>query len=83
MSEYQIVDRAFHRNGNAVPFVAALVDDAENDDVKLVIMFEDEDYTAVFSLDRLLDDEDISAKTNSWSGSRFEFLRDLLWNEEN
>lgn len=77
---YEVIDKWYHPNGNAVPFVAAIIDDADEGDVKLVIMFEDEDYTAVFSLGKLQED-DIS-RTNSWPGSRYEFLRDVLWSDD-
>jgi len=57
----QIIDLDFHRNGVAGrPFKVALVDDANEGDVKLVIMFEEEGYTAVLSVDKLHEDEDIS-----------------------
>jgi hypothetical protein len=60
----------------------AIVDDAENDDTKLIIMFEDEGYTAVFSLDQIIDEEDISTLTNSWSAVKYEDrLRDELWGD--
>jgi len=81
MRDFEILDSAYHPNGGAVPFVVAIVDDADENDVKLVIMFEDEDYTAVLSLDRLEEDEDISDRSNGWSGRRYEFLRDILWSE--
>jgi hypothetical protein len=81
MRQYEILDSAYHSNGNAVPFVVAIVDDADENDVKLVIMFEDEDYTAVLSLDRLEEDEDISERTNGWNGRRYEVLRDDLWSD--
>jgi hypothetical protein len=45
-------------------------------------MFEDEDYTAVLSLDRLEEDEDISERSNGWNGRRYEVLRDILWSAE-
>ena len=63
--------------------VVAIVDDVDNDDTKLIIMFEDDGYTAVLSLDQLVDEEDISAKTNSWNSLRYErALRGELWDEE-
>lgn len=81
MRQYEILDSAYHSNGAAVPFVVAIVDDPDENDVKLVIMFEDDDYTAVLSLDRLEEDEDISERTNGWNGRRYETLRDVLWSE--
>lgn len=79
----QILDLDFHRNGVAGrPFKVALVDDANEGDVKLVIMFEEEGYTAVLSVDKLHEDEDISFGTNSWRGDEYETaLRSEMWEE--
>lgn len=79
----QIIDLAYHRNGVAGrPFKVALVDDANLGDVKLVIMFEEEGYTAVLSVDKLHEDEDISFGTNSWRGDEYETaLRSEMWEE--
>lgn len=79
----QILDLDFHRNGVAgKPFKVALVDDANEGDVKLVIMFEEEGYTAVLSVDKLHEDEDISFGTNSWRGDEYEAaLRSEMWEE--
>jgi hypothetical protein len=62
MSEIEILDSAFHSNGEGEPFTVALVDDTNDGKVKLVIMFEDEGYTAVLDLDTLIDEENISAR---------------------
>ena len=77
----QILDLDFHRNGVAgKPFKVALVDDANEGDVKLVIMFEEEGYTAVLSVDRLHEDEDITFASNSWRGDEYEgALRSEMW----
>ena len=79
----QIIDLAYHRNGvGGLPFKVALVDDANSGDVKLVIMFEQEGYTAVLSVDKLHEDEDISFGTNSWRGDQYEeALRSEMWEE--
>ena len=50
----EIVQKSYHPNGSNAPFVVAIVDDPLEGDTKLVIMFEDEEYTAVLSLDRLM-----------------------------
>jgi hypothetical protein len=82
MLNLQLVQRAYHSNGHAAPFVVAIVDDPEENDTKLVIMFEDDDYIAVLSLDQLIDEEEIG-QDNSWRGDRYEaLLRDHLWDEE-
>ena len=77
----QILDLAYHRNGvGGLPFQVALVDDPNCGDVKLVIMFEKEGYTAVLSVDKLHEDEDISSETNSWRGDQYEqALRQEMW----
>lgn len=75
----EIVDKAYHPNGSNAPFVVAIVDDPEAGDTKLVIMFEEPEYTAVLSLDRLIENEDISTKNVSHA-ERYEYsLRDILW----
>lgn len=78
-----IVDREYHPNGSAAPFVAAIVDDAADGETKLVIMFEEPGHIAVISLDRLIEEEDISMKTNSHHhADRLEQqLRDLIWED--
>lgn len=76
----EIVQSAFHSNGRGAPFYAAIVDDPTTGDVKLVIMFDEPDHTAVLSLDALLQDEDISVERNGWRGDKYdEVLRDALW----
>ena len=83
MSKLEIVQSAYHTNRDGESFVVAIVDDAENDDTKLVIMFEDDGYSAVLSLDQLIDEEDISEKTNNWDPIKYEErLRTPLWDEE-
>jgi hypothetical protein len=78
----QIIDSSHHRNGVAgMPFTVALVDDPEQSDVKLVIMFEAEGYTAVLSLDKLIE-EDIHFGSNSWRGDQYEeALRSKLFED--
>lgn len=78
MSGFRIVERHYHQNGHLAPFYTAIVDDPAEGDTKLVIMFEDSDYTAVFSLDKLIDSEDVS-KNNSYNAERFEVLRGHIW----
>jgi hypothetical protein len=75
----EIVQKVYHHNGNNAPFVVAIVDDPAEGDTKLVIMFEDNEYTAVLSLDRLIESEDIGNK-NSPGADQYEYaLRDELW----
>jgi len=82
MSELEVIQSAYHANRGGEPFVVAIVDDVNNDDTKLIIMFEDSGYTAVFSLDQIIDEEDISTLTNSWSAVKYEDrLRDELWGD--
>lgn len=83
MSEIEIVSTSFHGNGRAAPFYAALIDDPDSGDTKIVIMFDEPDYTAVLSLDVLLDDEDISAERHKSRGDLYDdVLRDALWYPE-
>lgn len=79
MSELEVVAKQIHTNGSAAPFTLAVVDDPEDGDTKLVVMFEQPGHIAVLSLDRLLE-EDISLKTNSFRGDRYEpRLRQLFY----
>lgn len=83
MSEIEIVQSEYHSNGRAAPFYAAIVDDPDNNDTKLVIMFDEPDYTAVLSLDSLLDEEDVSEEVHKSRGDVFDdSLRDILWYPE-
>lgn len=80
MAEIEILDSSVHPNPEGEKFVAALIDDANDGRVKLVIMFEEEGYTAVLDLDSLIEEEDISAKKHTHLGGRYDtYLRDLLW----
>jgi hypothetical protein len=77
----EIVQKFYHPNGSNAPFVVAIVDDPLEGDTKLVIMFEDEEYTAVLSLDRLIENEDIGNK-NSYVADKYEYaLRNELWDD--
>lgn len=84
LKNLQIVGMDFHRNGVAgMPFQVALVDDPTQGDTKLVIMFEEEGHTAVLSLDKLIQNEDISFGSNSWRGDQYEeALRPLMWSQD-
>jgi hypothetical protein len=75
----EIVSKDFHANGSGAPFMVAIVDDPKDGDTKLVIMFDEPDFTAVLSLDYLLRDEDISSRYNGHDGARYEKLREDLW----
>jgi len=83
MLKPSIVDKSFHSNGGASPFVAAIIDDPNDGETKLVVMFEEEGCIAVLSLDRIIDEEDISAKHNSHhhADKHEDELRDLLWED--
>jgi hypothetical protein len=83
-SNLQIVNAALHRNGiGGMPFQVALVDDPNDGDTKLVIMFEEQYYTAVLSLDKLIQNEDIDFGSNSYRGDRYDDeLRVELWPAE-
>ena len=83
MSNFEILQSSYHTNRAGEPFVVAIVDDAQSDDTKLIIMFEEDGYTAVLSLDQIIDEEDISEKTNAWNITKYEdSLKDILWDIE-
>lgn len=80
MSRYEIVEKYYHTNGNGMPFIVAIVDDLASNDTKLVIMFDEEDFTAVLSLDTLIESEDITPENNSYRGDKYDQeLRSQLW----
>lgn len=83
MAKMQIVQSAYHSNGSAAPFHLAIVDDADSGETKIVVMFDEQDYTAVLSLDTLISDEDISAQAHQSRGAIYDdALRDALWYPE-
>lgn len=84
LKNLQIIDAAHHRNGVAgLPFKVALVDDPNDGDTKLVIMFEEQYATAVLSLDKLINDEDIDFGSNSYRGDKYDdALREELYSDE-
>lgn len=80
----QILDADYHRNGvSGVGFHVALVDDPNDGDVKLVVMFPTEGHTAVLSLDKLVA-EDIKFGSNSYRGDLYEeaLHKELIEDEE-
>ena len=80
MQEPEILDSAIHKNEDAEPFVVALVDDPNDGKVKLVVMFEEEGFTAVLNFDTLIDEENLGARHHPQSGAKFDaHLRDMLW----
>lgn len=79
-NKIEIVEKFYHPNGGCAPFVVAIVDDAEHNDTKLIIMFDEEDFTAVLSLDTLIESEDISPEENGYKADKYErLLRNHLW----
>lgn len=80
MSEIEIVQSSYHGNGAAAPFYAAIIDDSTTGETKLVIMFDETDYTAVLSLDALINDEDVSSEVHISRGAKYDdALREALW----
>jgi len=67
-----ILDSDVHENGKAAPFTAAIVDDPNDGETKLVVMFEEPGNIAVFSLDCLVNEEDISSKCHNSRGEKLE-----------
>jgi hypothetical protein len=80
MSEIEILDSSVHTNSDGQQFVVAIVDDTNDGRVKLVVMFDEEGYTAVLDLDTIIEEEDISAKKHTHCGAEYdELLREALW----
>lgn len=71
MADIEILDLEKHSTPEGVPFVVALVDDASEGDVKLVILFEGEGDCAVLSMDRL-QEEDLSTRAHHQRSSHLE-----------
>jgi hypothetical protein len=83
MSRLEIVEKHYHQNGKCAPFVVAIVDDPDHNDTKLVIMFGEEEFTAVFSLDTLIESEDVTPEENGHPANKYEkALRNHLWDIE-
>jgi hypothetical protein len=80
LEKMTVIESDYHRNGvGGMPFKVALVDDPNEGDTKLVIMFEKEMHTAVFSLEKLAQG-DIFFGSNSYRGDQYESaLRGDLW----
>ena len=79
MANIEVLDSEEYRTPEGVPFIVAIVDDADSGSVKLAVMFEQEGNCAVLSLDRVLE-EDISAKSNPQRNRYLEErLREVLW----
>lgn len=79
----EIVEKYYHQNGNCAPFVIAIVDDPDHNDTKLVIMFDEDEFTAVLSLDTLIESEDITPEENGHAANKYEkALRNHLWSIE-
>jgi hypothetical protein len=77
-----ILDIDTHSNGKAASFTAAIVDDPNDGETKLVVMFEQVGHIAVLSLDRLIDEEDISAKSHTNHADKLEELLRALAEEK-
>lgn len=75
----KVLKQAGHRNGVAgEPFKVAIIKDVDGSK-KLVVMFEQSTYTAVFDL-ALLAEEVIEFGENSWRGDEYEGkLRETLY----
>jgi hypothetical protein len=83
MNHLEIVEKYYHKNGKCAPFVIAIVDDPAHNDTKLVIMFDEEEFTAVISLDTLIESEDITTESNGYAADKYDkALRNHLWDIE-
>lgn len=78
-----ILDSDVHANGNAQPFKVAIVDDPNDGETKLVVMFDEPGHIAVLSLDCIVNEEDISSKCHESHGDKLEEdIRELLGGSE-
>lgn len=78
-----ILDSDVHANGNAQPFKVAIVDDPNDGETKLVVMFDEPGHIAVLSLDCIVNEEDISSKCHESHGDKLEEdIRALLGGSE-
>jgi len=74
-----ILDSDVHENGKATPFKVAIVDDPNDGETKLVVMFDEPGNIAVLSLDCIVNEEDVSSKCHNSRGEKLEEdLRALL-----
>lgn len=70
-------------NGTAQPFTIAIVDDPNDGETKLVVMFDEPGHIAVLSMDSLVNEEEISHNKHITHADRLEEdLRTLLGGEE-
>jgi len=74
-----ILDSDVHANGKAQPFTVSIVDDPNDGETKLVVMFDEPGHIAVLSLDCLINEEDVSSKCHNSHGDKLEEdIRELL-----
>lgn len=80
-SKIEVVASAVHKNGKGgKPYTVAIFDDPAESDTKLAVLFDEPGYCAVFSLEDLSNNEDLSG---DWTASRYEEqLRLILFPEE-
>jgi hypothetical protein len=69
-----ILDIDTHANGTASSFTASIIDDPNDGETKLVVMFEEAGHIAVLSLDRLIEEEDISHNSHITHADKLEEL---------
>lgn len=74
MANIEILDSEEFRSSGGESFTVSIVDVPEQGDVKLVVMFEQDGYCAVLSLDRIAED-DISTRSHPQGSA---LLEDLL-----
>lgn len=63
MADIEILDLERHSTPEGVPFVIALVDDVEEGDVKLLVLFQEDKSSAALSMDKL-QEEDLSTRAH-------------------
>ena len=78
-----ILDSDVHSNGSAAEFKVAIVDDPNDGETKLVVMFDEPGHIAVLSLDCLVNEDDISSKCHQTHADKLEEdIRELLGGSE-
>ena len=74
MLKPEILAMDAHTNGDSTPFVVSIIDDPNDGETKLVVMFEEPGHIAAFSLDRLIEEEDISHNSHITHADKLEEL---------
>lgn len=77
MANIEILDNEAFRSSGGENFTVSIVDVPEQGEVKLVVMFEQEGCCAVFSLDKIAED-DISVRSHPQGSALLENLLRIM-----